>query len=185
MFLDNISPSSVSLSFESNTVVFRNPINRKDQFAKLQGDRWKARIKFDNLNQDESDQYVAWIMTLNGQVETFKCPVVTQLITSVSLVQSSTNSTVTVDNVGALKPGKYFSLNDELKAITAITNNVISFKPNFRVNPTNGQALMTNKPVFRARLTKDEVRIISSTAKSRNGMTELYQSFSVDCIEDL
>ncbi len=185
MFLDDVSPSAVTLSFDSNTAVFKNNINRKHQYAKLQGDMWKARIKFDNLNQDEADQYIAWIMTLNGQVGTFNCPVVTQTIISVSVVQSSTNSTVTVDNIGALKIGKYFSINDELKAITEINDKTISFKPNFRVRPTVNQTLKTNRPNFRARLSKDEVVIISSTAKSRGGVSNLYQSFLLDCVEDL
>jgi hypothetical protein len=128
MFLDDISPSAITLTFDANTRSFRNPINRKDQFAKLQGDRWRATLSFNNLNQSEADAYVAWIMSLNGQVGTFNCPVVTQTLTSVVTVTSSTTSTVSVDNVGQLKAGKYFSSNGELKAITSISGTVISFK---------------------------------------------------------
>jgi hypothetical protein len=54
----------------------------------------------------------------------------------------STTNTLTVDNTGQLKIGKYFSLNGELKAITSIVASVISFKPNFRVQPVAGQKLM-------------------------------------------
>ena len=185
MFLDVVSPSAVNLTFEANTRSFKNPINRKDQFAKLQGDRWKATLVFDNLNQDKTDTYVAWIMSLNGQVGTFNCPVVTQSITTISTVVSSTNSSVRVDNIGNLKIGKYFSLNDELKAITSIDGNTINFKPNFRTNPSAGQVLMTNKPTFRARLAKDEARVIASTSIKRAGKTDLFQSFAIDAVEDL
>jgi hypothetical protein len=184
MFLDDISPSATTLVFDANTKSFKNPINRKDQFAKLQGDRWRATLSFNNLDQDESDAYVAWIMSLDGQVGTFNCPVVTQTITSIITVVSSTTNTLTVDNTGQLKIGKYFSLNGELKAITSIVASVISFKPNFRVQPVAGQKLMVNKPTFRARLTSDNVSIIASSAEQTNGK-EIYQSFKVSAVEDL
>jgi hypothetical protein len=184
MFLDDISPSAITLTFDANTRSFRNPINRKDQFAKLQGDRWRATLSFNNLNQSEADAYVAWIMSLNGQVGTFNCPVVTQTLTSVVTVTSSTTSTVSVDNVGQLKAGKYFSSNGELKAITSISGTVISFKPNFRAQPVVGQRLMVNKPIFRARLDSDNISIIASSAEQTNGQ-DIYQSFKVSAVEDL
>lgn len=189
MFLDDNSPNSFSLTFESNTKTFRNPINRKDQFAILPGGRWKANFVFNNLNQDKSDAYVGWIMSLNGQAGTFNCPIISQSITTTTTVKSRSNDSLVVDNSGNLKVGKYFSLNNELKIITDIypkgADIEILFKPNFRTLPNVGQVLMTNKPTFRARLTTDEIRIISSTAKQRGGKNELFQSFTVDVIEDL
>lgn len=155
------SPSLVSSRFglESNSQVFESPLTKATQRALLGGGRWMLTGTLPAMTRAQAAPWKAFFMKLEGRVNTFNgydpdCRSPRgNIVGSTPLVDggSQTGSTLVTDGWAAsttvLKEGDYFSVNSELKMVTAdaTTNGsgqvTISFKPALRSSPSNNAAL--------------------------------------------
>lgn len=151
------APGLVRCKFalETNTIRFESPINRASQRVVLPGSRWALSASLPRMNRAQMAAWQSFLLQLEGSANTFygydpdaKTP--RGVATGTALVKggSQTGSTLLIDgctpNVnGWLLPGDYFSVNGELKMITAPVNTdgsgeaTLAFKPRLRNSPAD------------------------------------------------
>ena len=151
--------AGVRFGLETNTQRFTSPLNRSTQRVLLGGARWTANYTLPTMNRSDAAKWQAFLMQLEGGVNTFYAhdPDAVHPQGDVSgsapLVDggSQTGSTLSTDgwkaNTLVLKAGDYFTVNSELKMVTAnVTSDgsgdaTINFKPALRTSPSNNAAL--------------------------------------------
>lgn len=192
------SPGFTASSFglETNTRTFESPLSRYTQRVILQGSRWQGSWTLPKMTRIQFAPWQAFLMQLEGQANTFygfdpdaRTP--RGVATGTPLVKngSQTGSSLTTDGwtagiVGILKAGDYFSVNGELKMVTAdVTsdgsgNATLTFKPPLRSSPAdNAPITVTNCTV--PMILKDDGQAMWQTG-SRLG---IYDSFTFSAIE--
>jgi hypothetical protein len=155
------TPNFVSSRFgpETNSQTFTSPLTKATQRLLLGGTRWIFTGTLPHMTRAQAAEWIAFFDKLEGMVNTFNgfdpdCKTPRGNIAgSTPLVDggSQTGSTLVTDGWAAsttvLKKGDYFSVNSELKRVTAdaITNGsgqvTISFKPALRSSPSNNAAI--------------------------------------------
>jgi hypothetical protein len=143
----------------TNTRTFASPENNSIQRVLLAGAYWTATYTLPTMNRDDAAQWQAFLMQLEGQVNSFDGfdPDARQPrgpATGTPLVKGAgqTGSTLNIDGCTAsivrwMRAGDYFSVNGELKMLTAdaTTNGsgetTLSFKPALRASPADNAPL--------------------------------------------
>lgn len=154
------SPGFVSCKFglETNSQTFTSPLSKDSQRVLLGGSRWIATYTLPKMNRSQAAEWQAFFLKLDGMADTFygfdpdaKTP--RGVATGTPLVNggSQTGSSLITDGWTAsktvLKAGDYFSVNGELKMVTAdATSNgsgqaTLSFKPALRASPSDNAAI--------------------------------------------
>jgi hypothetical protein len=144
---------------ETNTQTFTSPLTKNVQRILLGGARWTANYSLPAMNRNQAGPWKAFFDLCEGQANVFQAfdpdnKLPRGFVTgSTPLVNgaSQTGSSLTTDGWVAskivLKAGDYFTVNSELKRITADVvsdgsgNATIPFKPALRGSPADNAAL--------------------------------------------
>ena len=65
------SIKSVNLRARSNIAVTQSPFTYKQQVLKFQGSAWEADVQLKAMKRDEAEEWIAWMLSLEGQFGTF------------------------------------------------------------------------------------------------------------------
>jgi hypothetical protein len=191
------SPGFVSSRFglETNTQRMESPLTKNVQRVLLGGARWSATYSLPDMNRTQAAVWQAFLLSCEGGVNTFnaydpegRAP--RGVATGTPLVNggSQTGSSLITDGwansvTGILKAGDYFSVNGELKMVTADVNSngsgqaTISFKPALRNSPSDNAPLTLSNPTCTMILIDDAQ---SMWGTNHNG---IYQGMSFSAIE--
>src|SRR5262249_46234072 len=140
-----------------------SPLTKTVQRVLLGGARWSATYSLPAMKRSQAAAWRSFFLQLAGSVNTFNgydpdCKVPLGTATGTPLVNgaSQTGSSLITHNwtanITALKMGDYFSVNGELKLVTADAltdgsgNVTISFMPALRSSPADDAALTVNRP---------------------------------------
>jgi hypothetical protein len=192
------SPGFVACRFglETNTGRFESPLTKTVQRRLLGGARWIATYTLPPMNRQQAAPWQAFLLSLEGSLNTFygydpdaKNP--RGIATGTPLVKngSQTGSSLTTDGwtasqTGIMKAGDYFSVNGELKMMTADANSdgsgnaTLTFKPALRASPSDNAVITVSNPTCTMILVDDGQAVWSSG--SREGF---YDSISFSAME--
>ncbi len=160
-----VRPSTMNLTFASNTKLFESTFNKSTSTAKFAGDRWKLTLNFENLDW-EIDALTAFMINLGGMSGRVRVPVFHRLgepargNPTVNGGGQTGGLLVTKDwkpNQLVLGIGKFFQVGDELKMVTkdivsdASGNATLEFAPWIRSEPADNSEIITYQPsgIFR------------------------------------
>jgi len=165
--------SSVEFGLENNNQVFTSPLSNSIQVSELTGARWYATFNLPPMKKDNALEYIGFLQRLQGRVHSFsgydpnhRSPSGTYG-SSTLLVNgaSQTGTSLITDGAQAstlvLKAGDFFSVNSELKMVTANAtsdgsgNLTINFVPSLRSSPSDNAGLTLVNPVCTMKLTGD------------------------------
>jgi hypothetical protein len=165
--------TSASFYLETNTQTFTSPINRNIQRLNLGGSRWRASYSLPALNRLQWINWRAFFLQLDGMTNDFygydvDCKYNLGSWGGTPLVKgaSQTGSSLLIDGcpnniTNYAMAGDYFTVNGELKQITANANSngsgevTLSFKPMLRNSPADNAAITFNPSMCRMILTSD------------------------------
>lgn len=159
------SPGFVRSSFglEAHTQTFTSPLTRNTQRLVLTGGRWRADYTLPKMNARQAGPWMAFLDQCEGMANTFNAydpdrqrPLGAGTGTPLVKSGSQTGSSLTTDgwtsSTLVLKAGDYFSVNNELKRVTAdVTsdgsgNATVTFKPALRSSPADDAPLTLTRP---------------------------------------
>jgi hypothetical protein len=174
---------------ETNTQRFESPLAKTVQRVLLAGSRWRLDATLPAMNRDQMALWQAFFLQLEGSANTFwgfdpdgRNP--RGAATGTPLVNggSQTGSSLIIDGAtpsvnGWLLPGDYFSVNNELKMVTAPVNTdgsgnaTISFKSALRSSPPNNEPLIIHNAACTMILT-DDMQAMWNGASNKVGFYE-------------
>ena len=182
--------SSVEFGLENNNQVFESPLSNSIQVSELTGARWYATFNLPPMKKDNALEYIGFLQRLQGRVHSFYGYDANHRSTSGTIAGSTllvngasqTGTSLVLDG-GAnstlvLKAGDFFSVNNELKMVTADATTdgsgdvTVNFVPSLRSSPSDDASITTTNPVCTMKLTGD------STTYSINSSTIYGISFS-------
>ena len=168
------APASVTWGVRANTQVMVSPLNGSVQTLELPGARWIAQLAFPPMAEAAAAALQVWLMRLRGQANRAslynharQMPRGTAVGTPLVNGAAQTGSSLITDGwtaAATLLAGDFFSVNSELKMVTADAtadgggNMTISFEPPLRSSPANNAALTTSKPTALFILQEPETR---------------------------
>jgi len=191
------TPGFVSSKFglETNTMRFESPLTKTVQRLLLGGARWTLTFTLPKMQRDKAALWQAFLLACEGGANTFygfdpdaKAPRGAATGAPVVSGGSQTGSTLTItgctpDITGWLKAGDYFTVNSELKMLTADAatdgsgNTTLSFKPALRNSPLDGAAITVQNPTCIMALVDDMQAMWNA---NQNG---IYDGMSISAVE--
>lgn len=169
--------SACRFGLETNTQTFTSPLTKATQRLLLGGSRWVATFTLPAMNAAQAAAWQAFLLSLEGGANAFyafdpdrRTP--RGAATGTPLVKggSQTGSTLDTDGwtasvVGILKAGDYFTVNGELKMLTADAtsdgsgNATLAFKPALRSSPSDNAPLTVTSASCTMALADDQQAI--------------------------
>ncbi len=160
------APAFVDCEFrlETNTQTFSSPLAKgQTKRQELDYPIWVATYTLPAMNKYQGAAWKAFFLKLKGRVHTINAydpdcitPLGPAGGTPLVMGGSQTGNSLIIDGVTAsvifLKAGDYFSVNSELKCVTAdATANgsgvvTVNFEPYLRSSPSDNAPITTNKP---------------------------------------
>lgn len=146
----DVCPASLTWRPESNTKTFRSPFNGSSQTVRFPGTRWVCSLTFNNLSDAESRRIDALVADLDGEYGRVKirdwgregrAPAGNPLVADANQTGTSLRTKGWTPGVVVLRTGDYFTVNDELKMVTADITSAgdgtasIQFAPMLRSSP--------------------------------------------------
>lgn len=182
---------------ETNTQRFESPITKAVQRVLLGGGRWTVTYTIRRMRANETlaAQWIAFFLNLQGSFGAFNAydpdrQTPRGVATGTPLVKngSQTGSSLTTDGwtasvPGIMKAGDYFSVNGELKQLTADAasdgsgNATLSFKPPLRSSPADNAPLTVQRPTCTMILADD------MQAKWRANENGVYEEKTFSAVE--
>ena len=165
--------SSVEFGLENNNQVFESPLSNSIQVSELTGARWYATFNLPPMKKDNALEYIGFLQRLQGRVHSFygydanhRSPSGTIAGSTLLVNGASQTGTSLVLDGGAnstlvLKAGDFFSVNNELKMVTANATTdgsgdvTVNFVPSLRSSPSDDASITTTNPVCTMKLTGD------------------------------
>lgn len=166
---------SARFGLVANTQVHRSPLDNSIQTLELTGARWKADYELAPLTRAEAAAWTAFLADLEGSAGRFfgfdpaaKTPRGSgvgdsPLVKGASQTgKSLITDAWTINQTGLLLPGDFFTVNGELKIVTAsvdsdgIGDATISFAPSLRASPADNAPLTLSNPTCTMRLVDGE-----------------------------
>ena len=174
--------SSVEFGLENNNQVFESPLSNSIQVSELTGARWYATFNLPPMKKDNALEYIGFLQRLQGRVHSFfgydanhRSPSGT--ISGSTLLVNGANQTGTslildggANSTLVLKTGDFFSVNNELKMITANATTdgsgdvTVNFVPSLRSSPGDDAVITTTNPVCTMKLTGDSTTYSINTS---------------------
>lgn len=170
----------------ANTQGFESPLNRSVQTLELVGARWFAEYELPAMSRAQAAAWLAFLVGLQGRAGRFygfdpdaKTPQGTWAGTPLVNGASQTGSSLILDGFSAsatVKAGDYFTVNGELKMITAdgtadgTGNLTVSFKPSLRASPADDAAITSSNPTCTMMLIDDEQSVWDASELSLFGL---------------
>lgn len=190
------SPNLVTSRFglETNTQSFTSPFTKSTQRVLLGGARWSLSGTLPAMHRSQAAVWQAFFLSLEGSAGTFygfdpdaKSPRGTGSGTPLVNGSAQTGSSLITDgwaaNQTVLRVGDYFTVNSELKMVTAnaLTNGsgqvTISFKPALRNSPADNAVITIDNPTCIMALVDD---LQAMWEVNKNG---IYQPKSFSAVE--
>lgn len=191
------SPGFMESKFglETNTGRFESPLTKATQRILLSGSRWTFSATLPQMNRSQAATWQAFLLKLEGGVNTFngydpdaREPRGPMGGTPLVKGASQTGSTLAIDGctaniTGWGKAGDYFSVNGELKMLTADCNTngsgeaTLSFKPALRNSPADNAALTARNATCTMILTDDMQAVWQANAN------HIYQPITITAFE--
>jgi len=167
-------PQALQFYLSPSTQIFRSPLSGAVQTLELPGARWRAIITYNALSDANARILKAFLSKLSGSAGRFYCwdfghenPA--GIGTGTPLVDGASQTGKSLDTkgwtpsqTGILKAGDYFTVNGELKIMTADVDSDVSgdatlvFIPALRASPANEAALTVIKASCTMMLINDE-----------------------------
>ena len=174
--------SSVEFGLENNNQVFESPLSNSIQVTELTGARWYATFNLPPMKKANALEYIGFLQRLQGRVHSFsgydpnhRSPSGTIAGSTLLVNGASQTGTSLVLDGGAnstlvLKAGDFFSVNSELKMVTADATTdgsgdvTVNFVPSLRASPSNDASITTTNPVCTMKLTGDSTTYSINTS---------------------
>ena len=168
------APNRLAFWLVGNTQILESPFNKSIQGVELPGARWAASLSWGPKLSADLVALEAFIQSLRGRSVPFtmghaRYPTPTGTISGSPTVNgaSQTGTTLNVNNLalstnGLLLPGDFFSVNSELKRVTASLDSngagegVLTFTPPLRAAPSDAAAITYTNPTTSWRLASDQ-----------------------------
>lgn len=173
-FPSGIDIRSANFGLQSNSQSLISPLSGDMQTLSLPGARWVATYTLTTRKREEMADITAFLTNLNGMAGRFYGydPAATNprgIGTGSPLINGSsqTGKSIITDGwttsqTGILKAGDYFTVNSELKMVTADCNSdgsgnaTIAFSPALRDSPVDNAAITVTNPTCIMRLESDD-----------------------------
>lgn len=173
-FPTGIVPQTTMFKSVANTKLHTSPLNGYIQALYLPGTRWAATYTFPPMDGENAAILKAFLMSLEGSAgrfygKDFSYAGARGVATGTPLVNgaSQTGGTLITDGwtagqTGILKKGDYFTVNNELKMMTADVNSdgsgnaTLQFKPNLRSSPNDNASIEVSAPTCVMMLTDND-----------------------------
>ena len=184
-------PRDLTFGIVWNTQVSTSPLSGAVQTLELPGARWQISFRLSDREEADSVLIQAHLLKLRGRVNrsliyNFARPVPRGTIAGTPLVNgaSQTGNTLAIDGCTAgttLLAGDFFSVNDELKMLTAdATANgagamSLSLDEPIRTSPSDNSAIVTASPTCIMRLASDEIAADYQAGR--------FSSFTLEAVE--
>lgn len=178
--------ANITLRAVNQTAMSMSPFTYKQQIHNHAGQRWEAEVQLPAMQRADAEQWLAWLLSLNGRAGTFlmgdplgATPRGALGGTPVVNGASQTGSTISIDGctpsvTGWLKAGDYIQLGSASTATLhkvlqdANTNGsgqvTLDIWPSIRTAPSDGSTVVTSNCVGRFRLNSGEQDWSISTA---------------------
>ncbi|MBE5251835.1 hypothetical protein [Mixta mediterraneensis] len=155
------NPSSLDWHLESNTKTFRSPFNGSSQTARFPGSRWKCTVEYSVLDENQARKIEAVIAALDGEYGRVrirdwgrdgKAPAGNPQVSDPEQTGTTLTTSGWTANTLVMKAGDYFTVNSELKKVTAdVTSDAsgvaaITFAPMLRSSPDANSPLEVQSP---------------------------------------
>lgn len=155
------NPSSLNWHLESNTKTFRSPFNGASQTVRFPGSRWKCTVEYAVLEESQARRIEAVLAAMDGEYgrvrirdwgRAGRTPEGTPVVSDPDQTGVALSTSGWKANTVVLRAGDYFTVNSELKKVTAdVTSNasgvaVISFAPMLRTSPAANSPLEVQNP---------------------------------------
>lgn len=157
----DICPTSLTWRPESNTKTFRSPFNGSSQTVRFPGTRWVCSLTLNNLTDEKSRRIDALVAALDGEYGRVKIhdwgragrvPLGTPLVFDAGQTGIQLSTKGWTPNKTVLSMGDYFTVNGELKMVTADVVSasdgkaIIPFSPMLRSSPAANSAIEVKNP---------------------------------------
>ncbi len=174
--------SSVEFGLQNNNQVFESPLSNSIQVSELTGARWYATFNLPPMKKDNALEYIGFLQRLQGRVHSFfgydanhRSPSGTIAGSTLLVNGADQTGTSLILDGGAnstlvLKAGDFFSVNNELKMVTANATTdgsgdvTVNFVPSLRSSPSNDATITTTNPVCTMKLTGDSTTYSINTS---------------------
>ena len=155
------NPSSLNWYLESNTKTFRSPFNGSSQTVRFPGSRWKCTVEYAVLEEAQARKIEAVIAALDGEYGRVKirdwgrdgkAPAGSPVVSDADQTGVALTTKGWTANTLVMRAGDYFTVNSELKKVTAdVTSNAsgaatIPFSPMLRSSPAPNSPLEVQNP---------------------------------------
>jgi hypothetical protein len=157
----DVCPASLTWRPESNSKTFRSPFNGASQTVRFPGTRWLCSLTFTNLTDDKSRRIDALVAALEGEYGRVKIrdwgrdgrtPAGAPVVSDAEQSGVSLNTKGWTPGAVVLRTGDYFTVNNELKMVTADASSnssgvaIIQFAPMLRSAPPANTPLEVAAP---------------------------------------
>jgi hypothetical protein len=174
--------SSVEFGLQNNNQVFESPLSNSIQVSELTGARWYATFNLPPMKKDNALEYIGFLQRLQGRVHSFfgydanhRSPSGTIAGSTLLVNGADQTGTSLILDGGAnstlvLKAGDFFSVNNELKMVTANATTdgsgdvTVNFVPSLRSSPSDDASITTVNPVCTMKLTGDSTTYSINTS---------------------
>ena len=174
--------SSVEFGLQNNNQVFESPLSNSIQVSELTGARWYATFNLPPMKKDNALEYIGFLQRLQGRVHSFfgydanhRSPSGTIAGSTLLVNGADQTGTSLILDGGAnstlvLKAGDFFSVNNELKMVTANATTdgsgdvTVNFVPSLRSSPSNDANITTTNPVCTMKLMGDSTTYSINTS---------------------
>jgi len=166
--------ANITLRAVNQTAMTMSPFTYKQQIHNHAGQRWEAEVQLPPMRYDKAEEWIAWLLSLNGRAGTFlmgdpnRCTA-RGALGGTPLVNGAgqTGSSISIDGcssnvTGWMKAGDYIQLGSASTATLhkvlqdADTNGngevTLDIWPNIISAPTNNASVITSNTVGRWRL---------------------------------
>ncbi|SMP71987.1 hypothetical protein [Noviherbaspirillum suwonense] len=163
----SIIPTRATWGLKSITEAFTSPLNGTTQTSGRPGSRWKVTLEFESMNLSQGATLDGWLAGMDGMSNRTNIyphhrpgTGATATVNGASQVGSTLNINCAANRVFAA--GDFFSVNGELKMITASTvangtgQATLAFSPMLRASPTSGSNVVFTQPTVQMMLAQDE-----------------------------
>jgi hypothetical protein len=160
----------------------KSPFSYQSQIQPYSNEMWRAEVSLPEMTREQAEQWMSWILLLNGQVGTFllgdplgKNPRGSAIGTPEVAVSNQTGKTLdtrgwAISTANLLLPGDYIQIGERLyKNLRAITSDSAGYAkldiwPRLRESPAQGTAIVLNNCKGLFRLQSSTVDIAESVA---------------------
>ena len=185
-----ISPKQARFGLVTNTRSFVSPLSGAVQTTAMSGARWTATYTYPPMTHAEAGEFLAFLISLQGSENRFYAWDPLHKIKGnrggmggTPLVDgaSQTGTTLVTDgwpnSTLVLKKGDYFTVNNELKMVTADETSdgsgdlTINFEPALRSSPSNNATITVSGATCIMMLSDDNQTMWDQTSIENYGLT--------------